>query len=699
GGYPYFGANFWEDWERESYIEYYDWDGELAFEGPVGLKIHGGWSRGNDQKSFRVVCRDDYGMDEIEYPLISDKPCINDYKSFNLRNGGNEYWGPRYHDALMQRAMRSTEADYMGYAPVVTFLNGEYWGWYELRENLDENFCEDNEGVPADDATVISYNYMGFNVINGTDESFFEMYNWVMAADNQSEDFFEQFGEFMDIENYVDYIIGETYYMNGDWSSGYMNNTKFWKDERDGGKWRFMLMDLDFGMGDWVCNDYIYRAGDDPFYTDQIFAKAIANPEFRDYFILRYLDLVNTVYQTENLTAIRDQMRSESEDAMIRHCQRWGSDYNWWYNGYDGRLTWNDQRLDCIVSVLQNHFGLNNSVEITLDVVPAGAGRIHISTVEPSEAEYPWTGTYINGIPVRITAIANPGYVFDHWAPNSFFPVEVGNRDISLNCEQSETFTAYFTGESASDAYEFSEFMYNPSDEYSTGDWVEIHNKLDIPLDISSMIFRDGKYYNDYRIPVNTVIPADGYYVLAEDPVDFTAMYPDVDNMKGGWRFGLNNSGDDIELYRYDDVLLSLFTFDDMPPWPAESDGTGRSVEFTEGESDQNNPANWFAGCIGGSPGVEYDPNCGLISVNEEDLSGWLSLYPNPNQGQFTIEYFDDYVPGMITIRDMTGRVVIQELRTAGQIQQFDLRGIAKGVYTLQIPGSSGFEVIKMTIR
>jgi hypothetical protein len=700
GGYPYFGANFWEDWERESYIEYYTPNGDLQFEGPIGLKIHGGWSRGQDQKSLRVMCRDDYGMDEIEYPLIADKPFITDFKSFNLRNGGNEYGSQRYHDALMQRAMKTTDVDYMAHAPSVCFLNGEYWGFYELRENLNEDFCEDNSGVPADDATVISYNYMGFNIINGSDEPFFEMYNWVMANDPLGDEFYEGFSDFMDVENYIDYIIGETYYMNGDWSSGYMNNTKFWHDDTEGGKWRFMLMDMDFGMGDNPCGDYIYRAGDDGFYTDQIFAAAIQNPQFRDQFILRYLDLRNSIYQTDRLTQLRDEFRDESADAMIRHCNRWGTDYNWWYNGYDGRLNWNDQRLACVVSMLQDHFGLNNSIDITLDVIPAGAGRIHISTIEPLESEYPWTGTYINGLPVRITAIANPGFVFDHWTPNAVFPVEVNTRSFVMNYEENITFEAHFTGSPEQGALEVTEFMYNDDNIEPSGDWIEIHNSLDRPLDLSSMYFKDQNYFNRYDFPMGLVLDSGAYMVIAENYGAFTTVYPEVENVIGSLDFNLNNDEDELRFYNFSNNLLNQIHYLDEAPWPANTDGTGRTVEFTEGSDDQNLASNWFMGCIDGSPGIPYDPLCGVvINIEELNESGNWNIYPNPADDMLFVQIADPNDYTRISMRDLTGKLLSDQLVSGRELLSLNISALASGIYLLELHGTDSIETRKLTIR
>ncbi|MFN9391692.1 MAG: CotH kinase family protein [Flavobacteriales bacterium] len=684
GGYPYFGANFWEDWERESYIEYYAPDGELEFEGPVGLKIHGGWSRGQAQKSFRVLTRDDYGMESIDYPLIADKPEITSYRSFNLRNGGNEYGGPRYHDALMQRAMKSTEADYMGYSPVVTFLNGEYWGMYELREHLNENYVEANHGVETNESTVISYNYMGFNVINGDPEPFYELYNWAISNDPLSDGFFEGLSARVDIGNYIDYVVAQTYYGNGDWSNGYLNNYKFWHDDRPGGKWRFMLMDLDFGLGAGVCDNFIVQAGNDWFEPDQIFNRSIQNPQFRDAFIRRYLDLVNTVFRTERLTEIRDQMREQLNDAMPRHCERWQTDYWWWYNGYDWRLDWNSQRQECIPSVLQDYFGLYNSIDITLDVQPAGAGRVHMSTVEPGEMEYPWTGAWFNGLPVTFTAIANPGYVFSHWGENELFEGNVINRQLTLNLEENTTFTAHFSGEPVDDYVEISEVMYNPGEPYPSQDWVELHNTLDIPLDLSSFVLRDGRFYNTVKLGTNALLPPGGRIVLAQDPEAFATVYPGLQSATPAWTFGLNNQGDEIRLLHRTGNPIIQFSYLDEAPWPAAADGEGPSMEYDASGGGPENPAAWFNGCPGGSPQSSYDPNCGSVSVSEEPVAPAISVYPNP-ANEFVWIRLPQETSGTMMITDIAGKRVAGQAFSGAQLLLADVRGLSSGMYIVQI--------------
>jgi len=53
---PYYGANFWQDWERPIHIELYEPDGRLGFSIDAGVKIHGAWARGISAKIFRHFC-------------------------------------------------------------------------------------------------------------------------------------------------------------------------------------------------------------------------------------------------------------------------------------------------------------------------------------------------------------------------------------------------------------------------------------------------------------------------------------------------------------------------------------------------------------------------------------------------------------------------------------------------------------------
>jgi hypothetical protein len=696
GGYPYFGANFWEDWERESYVEYFDSNHVKQAEGSMGIKIHGGWSRGNDQKSFRLQCKDEYGTNSLDFPMIADKPFITSYKGFNLRNGGNDYGGPRFHDGAMQRAFKGTHVDYMALQPVVVFLNGIYWGYMEMREVEDQNFIEDNRGINNNDVTVISLRGDYPNVVVGDANSFLSMLNYVVNNDPTTEEYYNQVSQLINLENYADYIIAETYWCNGDWSNGYINNYKCWHNDAPGGKWHFMLMDMDFGMGfagNSPYDDYIEAAGNEYFMPDRIFAALIQNIKFRNYFINRYADLINTNLQQDKIVEMVSALVAEVEPAFPRHAEFLGTSMDYFYGVTAQRLDWNSLRVQGARDVIETHFNLDDQVNIDLDVIPAGAGRIHISTIEPDEVEYPWSGVYYKGIPIKITAIANPGFTFDHWAPNGIFPVEVNLDQLSLQFQGNENFTAYFTGTESDTSLVVSEFMYNAGPDNDSGDWIELHNTLGIPLDLSGFYLKDSDYFNRFDFPLNTTIQPNGYLVIAQDLNKFMTEHPDFTGVIGEMGYGFSNNSDAIEIYNSNSELVVQFTYQSQSPWPLNTDGTGRSVEFSGDVAAQLDPSLYFAGCVGGSPGAPYDPNCGLVGVNEDESpQEEINVFPVPAHHELNINLPSDVmkVAQVLSIYDMNGRKVIDKVIKNQLNFRIDVSSMPVGIYNLCIYTSKG---------
>ncbi|NVO21643.1 MAG: lamin tail domain-containing protein [Bacteroidetes bacterium] len=630
--FPYFGANFWQPWEKDSHIEYFGPMQDRKFELDAGLSIHGGWSRAFDQRSFNIKTHSYYDSSEIHYKLFGEKPFTN-FKSFILRNSGNDWMVTHMRDALMQRVMRFTNVDYMAYCPSAVFLNGQYWGIYNIRERNNNDFVELNHGINADSVDVI---ISDGEVSSGTSDAFWEMYNFISTHELTFPANYQTAKSYWNILNYMDYFVAETYYNNGDWIGEWTNNIKLWRQRKPGAKWNYILWDMDFGLGYYgpYTENKLYEAINPNVPTPHadIFRQFLGNMEFRQYFINRYADLINTLYQPSNMYPIIYEMKDSISSEMPFAWERWFAyrDSLNWLNNISNMMNFINNRPIYARQQINSTFGLQGEVILKLSVVPEGAGYIKINTVIPEHL--PWLGTYFHGNPIKITAIAAPGYTFQNWLPNSYIESDT-NHSLTIDLEHYDNFKAMFFGTLKTPQVTFSEVNYHSDSTRNSGDWVEFHNFGNFALDISDWHLKNSKYYNDYVFATGTTISPNGYLVIAEDTLAFHIQHPGVTCL-GPLGFSLGNKTETITLLDLIRDTVITFHYADSVHWLEATDGLGRTMELRAGSMNLNDPGSWFAGCMGGSPGEAYQPCSEQLVISEinynsadfADAGDWVEL-------------------------------------------------------------------------
>ena len=619
---PHFGANYWMDWEKPVSVEYFDKAKNLAFRFNGGLSITGGWSRMSNQKPLEISLGDKYGLGELNYSLLSEKPWVDKFDNFVLHTTGNDRGVAHMRDPLMERLLESTHVDHISFEPCLLFINGVQWGVYYTRENDDHHFIEQNYGIKKDDIDLLKESYFvpdQMEVKKGSDSAFFVMYNYAMNTAPNDPAYLPTMNTMMDIENMVDYFAAETFYPNGDWMGGGNNNMKMWRQRSTNGRFRYITYDFDFGYGlvDAINSNVLaeaLNASPHNFQSD-LFAKLIQNSQFKNYFINRYADLINTIWIPSNVTSlanafmdsIRYDMHYEFENGWV------GGDTNYWKSNVNAMLNFASQRPSYARDFIEDDLGMTSQVVLTLNVSPAGAGRIQISTITPSSL--PWNGVYFNGNPVTITAIPNPGYTFDYWHSNVVISINDSNQSTTKNFYSSDQIIAYFTGSPATVQLTISELNYNSDSARDAGDWVEIHNLTSDDVDIAGWKLRDDQDHHIFTFPVSTVLPGNGYLVVAEDLQKFTSRHPSVTNVIGELGFNFGNGGDQLRLYDYMDSLYLSMEYSDNTFWPQGADGSGFTLELVSSSGDLSDGSNWFDGCLEGSPGQAYLPGTATASA------------------------------------------------------------------------------------
>lgn len=637
GGFGIFD-NWWNDWKKLAYIEYFDSLHVNAFEQNVALKVDGGagGSRSLPQKSMRVELDNNaYGDGELNYPLLERRSWVENYETFYLRNGSNMSNVLPYKDAFMVRTTEGTYNEHMAYEPVVIFINGEYWGMYELRNKLDEGHFDHAKGVDGDslDLLTLSYWYgLVLRTLSGSDTDFIQMRNYLGTYPTPEDpDFYYIADSILDLQNFTDYIAAQMFFANYDWP---YNNIKVWRDRGGNNKWKYALIDVELGLGigGWsdANSDLIPGLFSPQEHIEPLF-NLLKNPIYHDYFVNRYADLMNSTFLPERTLAMEDSIYNNMIDELPRQLERWGGgpvdEQIETFDNYRNALRDDfSVRADKERTHIKNGFELEDKIEITLACSPPDAGYIKIRTL--TIFDLPWSGIYFDGVPVQITAFPNTGYTFAYWEESEFIDDVFANGFIN-NMDDDVTFTAYFTGAASPTQIAINEINYNPESTVNAGNWVELWNFGAADVNMSGWKLRDADFLHEYIFPENTWLNADDRLVLSVDTTLFYAQHPAVTNVLGPLGFGLNNANETIVLINLQNEIVQQINYTDDLPWPDGADGQGRTMERTSPFISENIPSNWFDGCIGGSPGLPYTPCENAVIFSEINYHSGLDFVGN----------------------------------------------------------------------
>jgi hypothetical protein len=599
--FPYFGANFWQPWERPAHFEYFEEDGEVAVSMELGVRISGGWSRAFEQRSLRLVARSGYGQQTIDYPFFG----LDDVASFErliLRNGGGDWCESKIEDPLfteMARAMDGTREDALdgqAYRPAVVYLNGQYWGLYMIRERLDEYYAAAHHGGEPDNMDVVEWEWWEsgvFRLVNGNWDRYDELSTYLSGNSLADDAAYETFETFFDTDSFATYFFAWFYGGGTDW---YDNNIKFWRDRGDGGRWRWMLFDQDGFYGDYnanlLANSMWYSAPWLP--INELFASEI----FETRFINTVADYLNTYLHPDRAVEVVDQMAAEIELAIDAHMARWcgaGAAASW--NGNISRIRdFVDYRPAVMRGQVSSQFGLpSTSYTLSLDVEPPQSGRFALTAVT---VDAPFVGSYYRSVPMEVTAVPAPGFTFVAW-DDPLLPAE---PNLHIEPTASLSMVAHFS-ESGGARVMINEINYSSSPDMDPGDWIELYNGGIYDADLSGWYLEDAEGDEPFFLPTGLILKAGEFLVIARDSDAFQAVIPAVEPV-GDLPFGLSSDEDIIKLYWPDSTLQHSVYYTDSAPWPTDAVGTGSTLELMYPESNNALPFNWSASLtLYGTPG------------------------------------------------------------------------------------------------
>lgn len=447
-------------------LEYFDKSGTFRTEVGGNSNKHGNDSWAYSQRGIDFVSQDQQGYGYcLKWKIFNAKPrqkfariilkaAANDNYPFEP---GSAHIRDAYCQTLSQQG--NLHLDERSYEPCILYVNGQYWGVYEIREKVDDNdFTEYyyNETDPylqmlqTWGGTWSAYGGPQAQTDWNTIENFIVSNNMALPANWAHVDTIYNW------KSLCDYVILNSIAVTSDWLNW---NTEWWRGQNPAGtehKWRYCLWDNDATFGHYInytgipdtspnadpCNP---ESLPDPGGQGHIpvLNALMANPTFKQYYISRYADLLNTSLSCDTMLNTLDTMIAHIAPEMPGQIARWGGSVAQWQGNVSTMRTYINTRCTAIQQGMINCYGLTGPYNVTISVSPVGAGTVDVNSIHLDQ--FPWSGLYYGGINVILkTAPTSTQYTFDHWEMTSTPSPSSTSDSVTINLAGPDNIVAVY---------------------------------------------------------------------------------------------------------------------------------------------------------------------------------------------------------------------------------------------------------------
>ena len=235
------------EWERPAHIDYIGTDGSLLYEEDMLCRIFGAFSRYDKQKGFALVSRAGYGSTSMDYAFFDNRPYTS-FKTLTLRASAKDVIYTRMRDILIQGLLEDGGSilPTQAYVQVALYINGEYWGVYNLREKVNKYFIAQRYGLadPEEIDILVGNGVSPAAEIAGNGYLDYKaLVEYAGSHDLSDPNNYAYVCSLMDVENFAEYCAMEIYVGNTD-----TGNIKFWRSSQLDNKWRWIPYDFDWAF-------------------------------------------------------------------------------------------------------------------------------------------------------------------------------------------------------------------------------------------------------------------------------------------------------------------------------------------------------------------------------------------------------------------------------------------------------------------
>lgn len=614
---PYMGANFWKDWEKPIHIEFIEDSNRQVLNQQAGIKIFGGYSVSMPQKSFAIYARKKYGDNRFRHQLIPQLP-FDKYKNFILRNAGGDMLMSHIRDVYATQLVKNTGIDYQEYRPVSVYINGRYWGKYNLREKINEHYIKAHYGYDKDSIIIMRHRK---EPQHGSTRDYEIFISKVPKLDlNKKGDLFYMDSK-MDIQNYILYNVCEVYTGNKD-AGG---NIRYYKHTSDTAKWRWIFYDLDMGLNYDGAEGYKRNSITDfttlkkekwpnPPWSTLIIRKILDNDSLKYLYVNQFSDLLNTTFESNRALGLIDSLEAEVSDEIDYHLQRWSIPKSRYEKKWNNLRVFAKERPQALRGFLRERFDLGENIYVKINV-PKG-GKVKFNTLSIKDN---YEGHYYKGVPFKVEAFTKFDYEFKGWKGlpelDQKYYKSFETDTLVLEPIFEKRAWSNFAGKIM-----ITEIDATQSAKDTFNDWFEIYNYSDQQIDLSNWVIKDSKDSHEFIFPEGTKILSYSFIVISEDTSSWRKKFTGKVKVIGNLPFGINKKSDKIRLYDSQQKKVDEINLKKLKGF--EEEGMNWAKKDIRVES--FNKENWKQEYS--TPGVE-SISFKMLLKQEEDEKYWKAVF------------------------------------------------------------------------
>ena len=418
-------------------FELFEQDGSFIDEGQGDFNKHGNDSWSYQQRGFDFVMRDQYGYNsDVEHQIFPEKTRDN-FQRLMLKPAANDNYpfstgGAHIRDAFVNTLSDRADMklDERTWRPTILYINGQYWGVYEIREKVDDHdftdYYYDQDKFHLQYLKTWGNTWEEYGSPNAL-TNWNSLKSYINTNNMGNATNFAYVDSLLNWQSLCDYFMLNSYTVTSDWLNW---NTSWWRGTDplgDKKKWRYSLWDMDATFGHYINYTGIpdQSANADPCnvenlpdpgsqgHTTIISKLILENPTVKQYYITRYADLLNTKFSCAQVIPLLDSMINIISPEMPGQIGKWGGNLTSWQSNVQSLRNYINQRCTALTQGLVDCYSLTGPFATTFNVSPANSGTIKVNSVWAPT--YPWTTSYYGGIQTNVIAKANTGYIFDHW--------------------------------------------------------------------------------------------------------------------------------------------------------------------------------------------------------------------------------------------------------------------------------------------